>query len=244
MRTAIISDIHANLEALSAVLYDIESLNIDKVICLGDVIGYGPNPNECIQLISTKCPIILLGNHDAAVLDTLSTQNFNINAKRAIEWSTKQLTPDSKTFLENLPMIHVDEEKTYVHSTPYEPKMWYYITSVEEAAFNFQFFSTKFCFVGHTHIPIMISIDESQQINVSQENFLDYSNDGDTHYLINVGSVGQPRDRNPQASYGVLDSEAKTLTIRRIDYDIEKCQEKMRKHRLPEFLISRLADGK
>ena len=244
MRTAIISDIHSNLEALSAVLYDIETLNIDEVICIGDVIGYGPNPNECINLVSKKCPDILLGNHDAAALDTLSTQNFNINAKRAIEWTNEQLTPDSRSFIEGLPMVKINGEKTFVHSTPYEPKMWYYITSVEEAAFNFQFFNTKFCFVGHTHIPITISIDKNLNINVSQEEFIDFDKDDDTHYLINVGSVGQPRDRNPKASYGVLDMEANTFTIRRVEYDIEKCQQKMRKYKLPEFLVTRLSEGK
>jgi len=244
MRTAIISDIHANLEALSAVLFDIESLNIDEIICLGDVIGYGPNPNECISLIHKKCPIVLMGNHDAAALDTQSTQNFNINAKIAIEWTEKQLTAENKNILENLPMSKIDDNKTYVHSTPYEPEMWYYISSVEEAAFNFQFFDTTFCFVGHTHLPIIISIDESKTISVSQEETLDFGKDENSRYLINVGSVGQPRDRNPKSSYGIMDTDASLLTIRRIDYDIKKCQEKMRKHKLPEFLISRLAEGK
>ncbi len=244
MRTAIISDIHGNLEALSAVLYDIESMNIDEIVCLGDIIGYGPNPNECINLVNKKCPIILLGNHDAAVLDSLSTQNFNINAKIAIEWTSEQLSEDSRKFLEELPMLKIDGDKTYVHATPYEPRMWYYITSIEEAAFNFQFFDTSFCFVGHTHIPVTIALDGEKKINVSQDNLLDFSKEDDTHYLINVGSVGQPRDRNPKASYGILDTESGTFTLRRINYDIKKCQAKMRKHKLPEFLIARLEEGK
>lgn len=244
MRTAIISDIHANLEALSAVLFDIESLNIDEIICLGDIIGYGPNPNECISLIHKKCPIILMGNHDAAVLDSLSTQNFNINAKFAIEWTDKQLTDESRKILEALPMSKIDGNKTYVHATPYEPRMWYYITSAEEAAFNFQFFDTTFCFVGHTHIPVIISLDNLKNIHVSQDEYLDFSKSDDTHYLINVGSVGQPRDRNPNSCYGIIDTEASFFSLRRVEYDVKKCQEKMKKHKLPEFLISRLAEGK
>ena len=244
MRTAIISDIHGNLEALSAVLYDIESLNIDEIICLGDIIGYGPNPNECISLVNSKSPVILLGNHDAAVLDPLSTQNFNINAKIAIEWTSKHLTDQSLDSLKNLPMSKVEDNKTFVHATPYEPRMWYYISSVEEALFNFQFFDTTFCFVGHTHIPVTISLDKNNKINVSQDGLLDFSKDTEAHYLINVGSVGQPRDRNPRSSYGILDTDSSIFSLRRVEYDIEKCQAKMKKQKLPEFLISRLTDGK
>ncbi len=244
MRTAIISDIHGNLEALSAVLFDIESVNVDEIVCLGDVIGYGPNPNECINLVNKKCPIILLGNHDAAVLDSLSTQNFNINAKIAIEWTSEQLSEESRKFVENLPMSKIDTDKTYVHATPYEPRMWYYITSIEEAAFNFQFFDTTFCFVGHTHIPVTISLDPEKKIIVSQDGYLDFSEDDGSHYLINVGSVGQPRDRNPKASYGIVDTEVSNFSLRRVEYDIEKCQAKMKKHKLPDFLITRLGEGK
>lgn len=245
MRTAIISDIHGNQEALSAVLYDIESLNIDEIVCLGDIVGYGPNPNECIQIVKKKCPIILYGNHDAAVLDSLSTQNFNINAKIAIEWTNKQLSEESRKFIESLVISKIDDNKTYVHSTPYEPKMWYYITSVEEAEFNFQFFDTTFCFVGHTHIPVTITLTGDKEVDVSQEGYLDFSDDDDlSSYLVNVGSVGQPRDRNSKACYGILDTEAKNFSLRRVQYDIKKCQAKMRKHKLPEFLITRLEEGK
>lgn len=244
MKTAIISDIHANLEALEAVLSDIDSLQITDIVCLGDVIGYGPNPNECVDQVRSRCSVTLLGNHDAAALDSVSTQNFNINAKIAIEWTSEQLTPESRTFIENLPMSKLDAEKTYVHATPYEPRMWYYITSIEEAAFNFQFFETKFCFVGHTHIPVIISMDKDQKIKVSQETFFEFNNADETHYLVNVGSIGQPRDKNPMSCYGIIDTEACTFSLRRAAYDIKKCQEKMRKNKLPEFLVARLEEGK
>lgn len=244
MRTAIISDIHANLDALETVLTDIESKDIDEIVCLGDVVGYGPNPNECITIIKDRCPITLLGNHDAAAMDILSTQNFNINAKIAIEWTERQLSEESRQFLSGLPITKIEGDKTYVHATPYEPRMWYYITSVEEAAFNFQFFSTRFCFVGHTHIPIIISQDSTKKIDVSQETFFDFNKTGETRFLINVGSVGQPRDRNPHSSYGIFDSEANTFILNRVAYDIKKCQEKMANNKLPDFLIKRLAEGK
>jgi predicted phosphodiesterase len=244
MKTAIISDIHANIEALNAVLSDIESLHITEIVCLGDIVGYGPNPNECIATVKSKCSVTLLGNHDAAALDSVSTQNFNINAKIAIEWTSDQLSVEPRTFIENLPMSKIDAEKTYVHATPYEPRMWYYITSIEEAVFNFQFFETKFCFVGHTHIPVIISMDHDQKIKVTQENFFEYIPSDETRYLVNVGSVGQPRDKNPRSCYGIIDTDVCSFVLRRIDYDIKKCQEKMRKNKLPEFLVVRLEEGK
>ncbi|MBN1982647.1 MAG: metallophosphoesterase family protein [Chitinivibrionales bacterium] len=244
MRLAIISDIHANLEALNAVLEDLETQKIDQTICLGDIIGYGPNPNECIELVRKQCPVILLGNHDAASLDSLSTQNFNINAKIAIEWTEEQLSNESKSFLHDLPMITMHEDNTFVHATPYEPKMWYYIQSVDEAAFNFEFFDTKYCFVGHTHIPFIFSMNTTKKIRVSQDTKFEFDMADDVRYLVNVGSVGQPRDRNPRACYAIIDTEVNNFLLRRINYDIKLCQEKMRKSKLPDFLITRLAEGK
>ncbi len=244
MRTAIISDIHANLEALTAVLEDIELQNVDEIVCLGDIVGYGPNPNQCIDLINKKCSVILVGNHDAAVLDLLSTQNFNVNAKIAIEWTEKQLTAESREFLKNFPISKVDGNKTYVHATPYEPKMWYYITSIEEARFNFQFFDTIYCFVGHTHIPVTISLNNANKIDVSHEQQINFNKFENTRFLINVGSVGQPRDRNSKSCYGIIDTESNIFLLRRVEYNIQKCQSKMKKNKLPEFLIKRLAEGK
>ena len=244
MRTAIISDIHANLEALEAALADIASQGITDIVCLGDIVGYGPNPNECVELVKKHCRLVLMGNHDAAALDVFSTQNFNINAKIAIEWTSNTLTHESKSFLTNLPMIHIDEAGTYVHATPYEPRMWYYITSLEEAGFNFQFFETPFCFVGHTHIPVAISLVNGHSIEVSQDQIIHYILDGTRRYLFNVGSIGQPRDRNRDSCYAILDAENSLFSLRRVAYDVESCQKKMREVSLPDFLISRLSEGR
>ncbi len=244
MRVAIISDIHANLEALEAAFEDIEKRHIDEVVCLGDVVGYGPSPNECIALVNKRCPITLLGNHDAAAIGKLSTQHFNIHAKIAIEWTTEHLSEQSKTFLDNLPLTKTIEDRTYVHATPYEPKMWYYITSLEEAAFNFQFFGTNFCFVGHTHIPMIIVLDERKELYVHQGGSIDYGELDNSRLLVNVGSVGQPRDRNPHLSYAIIDSETQRFEYQRIPYDIAKVQAKMRKAKLPEFLAIRLQEGR
>jgi len=244
MRIAIISDIHGNLEALKAVFDDIRTQNIDEVICLGDIVGYCTNPNECLDMVKENCPVILMGNHDAAAVGTLSTRHFNIHAKIAIEWTTNNLKSNSLEYLKNLPLRNQQNGNTYVHSTPYEPGMWYYITSLEEAAFNFQFFETKFCFIGHTHIPIIIVLDKEKELYVHQDTQIDFRNLDDCRFLINVGSVGQPRDRNPQSCYGVLDLDQKIFSHRRVAYDVKKCQSKMRKLKMPEFLIMRLEDGR
>jgi predicted phosphodiesterase len=244
MRFAFISDIHANLEALEAVFEDISSQNIDEVICLGDIVGYGANPNECCDLVKKNCPVTLLGNHDAAAVDQLSTQHFNIHAKIAIEWTSQNLKIDSEEFLETLPFKATKPSMTLVHATPYEPNMWYYITSLEEAAFNYQFFDTQLCLVGHTHIPIIIVLDKDKELYVHQDSVVRLDDIKESRLLINVGSVGQPRDRNPKSCYGIFDSDAGEFSYRRVSYNIEKTQAKMKKIKMPEFLINRLQDGR
>ena len=244
MRYAFISDIHANLEALEAVLDDTETQQIDEILCLGDIVGYGANPNECVDLVIKKCPVTLLGNHDAAAVELLSTQHFNIHAKIAIEWTTKTLRQDITDTLTELPLKSSIEQLTLVHATPYEPNMWYYITSLEEAAFNFQFFDTQICLVGHTHIPIIIVLDNQKELYVHQDTAIRLNDIEGSRLLINVGSVGQPRDRNPKSCYGIFDTETGEFTYRRVIYHIEKTQQKMKRIKMPEFLISRLEDGR
>lgn len=244
MRTAIISDIHANLEAFTAVLDDIGSQDVDDIVCLGDIVGYGASPNECVDVANSHCSMILMGNHDAAALGNLSTENFNVNAKSAIEWTENALTKRTKDVLHGLPLARTCGENTYVHATPYEPQMWYYITSMEEAAFNFQFFQTRFCFVGHTHIPMIISMAEKQRIDIHAGASVRFDESDDTRFLINVGSVGQPRDRNQQSCYGLLDISAARFSLRRVAYDIKACQKRMREAKMPEFLLQRLEQGR
>ncbi len=244
MRYAIISDIHANLEALQAVLDDIDKNKIDEVLCLGDIVGYGANPNECVELVSERCRVCIKGNHDAAALDILSTLQFNINAKIAIEWTVKELKTKNLNFLSALPVHETINDITLVHSTPYEPGMWYYISSLEEAAFNFKHFSTPVCFTGHTHLPMIVEMDSSGDTYLNKKKEVAIENNAGSRILVNVGSVGQPRDRNPKSSYGIFDSEKNHFHYRRVAYDIEKTQAKMRKIKMPEFLINRLSEGR
>jgi predicted phosphodiesterase len=244
MRIAIISDIHANIEALESVLADIKSQKADEIICLGDIVGYGANPNECIDLVKKSCSLIILGNHDAAAIGLLSTDHFNVHAKIAIDWTSENLSPDSQSFLRSLPLKENKYSHAFVHATPYEPNMWYYITSLEEAAFNFQFFETVFCFVGHTHIPIIIVLENEKEVYVHQSNEIKYPEMTQARFLINVGSVGQPRDRNSKACYGILDTDTELFSYVRVAYDITKTQNKMRKIKMPDFLVTRLVDGR
>ncbi|MBD3345324.1 MAG: metallophosphoesterase [Chitinivibrionales bacterium] len=243
MRLAIISDIHANLEALEAVFEDIEYQNIDETICLGDIVGYAADPNRCIELIKACCPLTLLGNHDAAGICMLSTVNFNVHARLAIEWTSENLSNESKSFLHVLPLKKVRYSQSFVHSTPYEPNMWHYITSLEEAAYNFRFFDTDFCFIGHTHIPLIIVVNNRNELYVHQDTSINLQEIPNARLLINIGSIGQPRDHDPRSCYGILDTEEGFFTFRRVEYDIKRCQDKMKKIKMPEFLITRLEKG-
>ena len=244
MRFAFISDIHANLEALEAVLADIKQQAVDEIVCLGDIVGYGANPNECAELVREKCSTVLLGNHDAAAVNLLATHHFNSHAKIAIEWTANTLKNDVRTFLLSLPLTATLDTLTLVHSTPYEPNMWYYITSLEEAAFNFQYFDSTACLVGHTHIPIIIVMDKQKEVYVHQTLHINLREMADSRLLINVGSVGQPRDRNPDSCYAILDAASGDFSFRRVPYSIEKAQAKMKKIKMPEFLVNRLQEGR
>ena len=244
MRLAFISDIHANLEALESVLADIEQQKVDEIVCLGDIVGYGANPNECAEIVRKKSSTILLGNHDAAAVNLLATHHFNSHAKIAIEWTAGALKTDIRSFLLSLPLTITRDALTLVHSTPYEPNMWYYITSLEEAAFNFQYFETDVCLVGHTHIPIIIVLDKKKEVYVHQATRVNVREMNGSRLLINVGSVGQPRDRNPQSCYAIFNTETGDFVYHRVTYDIEKTQAKMKKIKMPEFLITRLREGR
>ncbi len=246
MKIAVISDIHGNLEALTATLKDIYTRQIEMIICLGDIVGYGPNPNECIHLIMDHAHHTVMGNHDSAVFNPLMAQDFNENARIAIEWANQELSREARRFLRTLPMVHKDNFFTAVHSTPYDSHLWYYISSLEDAKFNFNFFNTQFCFIGHTHIPGLISLnvpkDELSIIKAGGP--LDLSNLKDNRFIINVGSIGQPRDRNPESCYLTLDTETLEICFPRVPYDIDTYQQKMREIDMPQFLISRVKEGR
>lgn len=232
MRIAIISDIHSNLEALTAALESIEHLNIDQVICLGDVVGYGANPNECVDLVRRHCVVTLLGNHDQAAIDTSRTKSFTANARIAAEWTGDQLTPESKGFLRSLDFTYRPENMLFVHSSPHEPKEWHYILSVLDAQPAIRAYDEPVCFIGHTHVPALYT--ELGRVSHVQKN---------VRTLVNVGSIGQPRDGNPQLSFGVFDTELWKYENIRGEYDVDTASDKILDAGLPRQLADRLFVG-
>lgn len=245
MRIALISDIHSNLEALTEVLKDIEKESIDKIYCLGDIVGYGPNPNECVTLVRDNCEITVMGNHDAAAFSPSMAKEFNKNAKYAIEWTASVLNDESRDFLSSLKLQDKVDDITLVHATPYDPYLWHYISTIEDARFNFNFFKTKFCFIGHTHISGLIMFNTiGNNITIHKPNSFDLSEYSENKFIVNTGSVGQPRDKNPKSSYVIFDKEEELITFKRIPYDIKKYQKKMKEIPMPDFLTSRVEIGK
>ncbi len=242
MRFAILGDIHGNLSAFKAVLQDIDNRgSFDKIWCLGDIVGYGPDPHECIELLRQYNHICVAGNHDWAATGKIDTSDFNPDAARACQWTRQQLTDEDIDFLQNLPLSISEHNFTLVHGSPREP-IWEYLLSIHAAEDNFTYFQTTYCLVGHSHVPLIFE-------HVDNTVFYQELPDGVTltlgenQLIINPGGVGQPRDRDPRASYALYDSEVKAVYHYRVEYDILATQERMQKEELPEFLIYRLSFG-
>lgn len=238
----IISDIHANLVALETVLADASPF--DMVWCMGDLVGYGPNPNECVERIQDFPHVCLAGNHDWAALGKLDLRSFNPDARTANLWTRSQLTPDVREYLNGLP-THLEQDDFYLaHASPREP-VWEYILDANVAYANFAYFSTPVCLIGHTHVPIAFELDEQQQrCDLIFSPLPNPIGLGQKRMIINPGSVGQPRDGDPRASYAMLDLEDMTWEYRRVAYPVEITQERMRARGLPWRLIERLEMGR
>ena len=239
MRVLIISDIHANADALNTVLQAAGS--VDAVWCLGDVVGYGPDPNECITILRALPNLVcLLGNHDAAAIGQLALQGFNGDARTSIEWLRDCLTADSLAFMRSLQPRREASGVTLAHASPRQPILEYLLDSYS-AAENFDFFATDFCFVGHTHVPALF-FSENNQVSMQVPS----PNTKVTlrrRCIANPGSVGQPRDRDPRAAFAIFEDKDQTWDYVRVPYDIAAVQERMRSAKLPERHISRLAGG-
>ena len=232
MRIAIISDIHANLEALTSAIREIDRSDVNQVVCLGDVVGYGANPNECLDLVRNRCGNILLGNHDAAAVDLDEAEYFNPNARIAAAWTNKQLSDENRDYLAARPLSARLSDVLFVHASPCNPRNWEYILYVEEAMQAFRCFTEPLCFVGHTHVPAFFS-EDSKSGRLKK----------DARALINVGSVGQPRDGNPELGFGILDTDAWEFKQVRAAYDVDGAAGKIREAGLPKQLAERLYRG-
>jgi len=243
MRILIISDIHANQVALEAVLADARG-EYDTVWCLGDLVGYGPNPNECVERIRVlphlKC---LVGNHDKAVLGEIDIRVFNAEAYAAISWTQKVSNNETIDYLRPLPETDQFGDFTLVHGSPRQP-VWEYILDRQIALENFPYFKTRYCVVGHTHTPVIYA-EGGPNGGCYEEapNYRSARHLKNERLIINPGSVGQPRDNNPDAAYALLEPENGTWEYRRVAYNVGETQNRMRAAKLPERLIARLAYG-
>lgn len=243
MRYAIIGDMHANLAAFTAVLDDIERRGgVEKVWCLGDIVGYGPDPHECIELLRQTNHICVAGNHDWAAISKIDTAEFNPDAAAACHWTAQQLSSADVEYLENLPLVIEEDDFTLVHGSPREP-IWEYLISNGIAKENFAHFKSQFCLVGHSHAPLVFSYNESGACSSSQFSANIGLALGRNRLIINPGGVGQPRDSDPRASYAIYDSETRLIRLYRVPYDIRSTQDKMVAYGLPMRLVSRLSYG-
>lgn len=239
-RVGIFSDIHGNLQALVSVLAELEAHEVDGLICCGDVVGYGGNPNECVELLRERKIPTIAGNHDYAALALIDITYFNEVAKRAILWTRQTLKPENEEFLRELPLTLDAAEMLFVHASPKSPEAWNYIITMGDARQNFKHYGQRMCFIGHSHTPFIVEHEDGSL--ASLENQVVNLREG-CRYLVNVGSVGQPRDRNPDACSCVYDREARSLQILRSKYDMARAQDEIRGQGLPIELAERLAYG-
>jgi len=240
MKFAIIADIHANLEAFQVVLADIEAQKCTHYACVGDVVGYGPNPRECLKIVRDKGMPCVKGNHDEYCSMDEALEGFNPHAAEAVNWTRQQLNTDERQWLRDLKYFRMVTSFSMVHATLDGPQRWGYVFDKLAAAASFTYQNTGVCFFGHTHVPVAFIRDK----DVRGGTYSKFKVDSTKKYFVNVGSVGQPRDNNPKAAYVVYDMDEGTIELRRLDYDIEAVQKKIIEAGLPPRLAERLAYGR
>ncbi len=242
MHILLVSDIHSNLAALNAVIKDAGAF--DRIWCLGDIVGYGPEPNECIERLRSFEHLCLAGNHDLAVVGKANLADFNSDAKEAVAFTRHQLAPEHRAWLENLsPMLVTEHSATLVHASPCDP-VWEYVVTPPIARASFECLGTRICLYGHTHQPVLFRKPE-YEIGIFTETLqpnrpVSLVRD---RLLINPGSVGQPRDDDPRAAYAIIDLELHIFTYRRVQYDVNATQKKIKQAGLPGNLGRRLRFG-
>jgi diadenosine tetraphosphatase ApaH/serine/threonine PP2A family protein phosphatase len=235
-----LSDIHGNLEALDAVLADISGAACDEVWCLGDIVGYGADPSGSVARIRESTDVSLLGNHDAVAAGLHDDAGFNELAQNAIRWTQRALSADDVTYLRQLPLVHRAHGVLAAHAHPTEPDGWAYLFPGQDVAEVFAESTHRVMLVGHSHCPGVANDGEHVIAHLGQGKV---ALETDHRYLVNVGSVGQPRDQDPRAAWGLLDLDANTYEQRRVEYDLATAQQKILTHGLPSLLAERLAKG-
>ncbi len=224
MKYAIFSDVHANLHALNRVLEDIEQQKVDRTVCLGDLVGYGAFPNQVVDKVRDTCDVVIAGNHDHAAVGIMDISAFNEYAHRAVIWTRDKLSAINTKWLQSRPLNVVENEIQFVHASPVEPRKWHYIFSKDDAQRAMEHAEAGTVFVGHTHVPF----DYMTRLG----------------RLINVGSVGQPRDGNPEAAYTLFDTATGERRLIHIAYDVHAAKDAIILEGLPPFLAERLVMGR
>ena len=242
MRYGIFSDVHSNLEAFEAVVEEYKKESIDKYFCIGDVVGYGADPRECIETINRLAAVTVAGNHDWASVKLVPLDYFNPLAAEALLWTSRQLDSGSAYFLGSLELVYQALVFTLVHGTLNEPQQFNYMLDSETADATFRLQDTNVCFVGHTHIAGIFKRDKNG--NVSYLRKPGVSMEEGSCYIVNAGSVGQPRDGNNKAVFCIYDNAVKSIEIKRVPYDITKTRKKIIDAGLPQYLGDRLLSGR
>jgi diadenosine tetraphosphatase ApaH/serine/threonine PP2A family protein phosphatase len=240
VRYAVLSDIHGNAEALAAVLGRAEEEGVDGYLCLGDVVGYGPDPARAIEAVRALKMVTVRGNHDDAAVDPAGARHFNAWARDAILWTRERLTEDELGFLDGLPYTARVDNVLLVHASPSAPAEWRYVLSSRAAVPEFDAFEQAVCLIGHSHSPMIVALAGSGAHELLTD---ETAIERGTRYLVNVGSVGQPRDGDPRAAYAILDLERMHVRIERTAYDADTTRRKILESGLPRFLGDRLLEG-
>jgi len=241
VKLAFFSDVHANLEALNAVLEDFSRQKVDRSFFIGDAVGYGADPNPCVKAICEASRIRIMGNHDYAALGQIETLQFNQYARLSIEWTKEVLSAES---IQLLSVFTAQEEREgfhLVHATPKDPLEWEYLLDLDDAEENFGYFQAPVCLIGHSHKPLIVRKYKDEHATLYPENSVVL--EPHWRYIINIGSVGQPRDGNPKACYLLYDSDRREARLVRVAYDVASVQKKMKALDLPEYLIERISAG-
>jgi len=245
LKVGILSDIHGNLEALDRALEFLAVEGVTRYLCLGDLVGYGADPEECIARIRELDCLTVAGNHDRAVLNQTAIRSFNPPARRAIVWTRKRLSPAALRFLESLNLAEVSPPFRMVHAAPSAPGAWDYIQTMSDITYELGMYSEPACLVGHSHSPFAVrkhpSKSEPQRIHESE---FELGGNDAAKFLINVGSVGQPRDEDPRLCVVMFDTDTFRLSFHRLEYDIAGAQRKILAAGLPEMLALRLSVGR
>jgi diadenosine tetraphosphatase ApaH/serine/threonine PP2A family protein phosphatase len=232
--------VHSNLEALESVI-EVLGKSVDTWVCLGDIVGYGANPNECVEIVRDLSTHVIAGNHDRAAVGLTDSDYFNPIAKSAIVWTGRTLKEENRKYLKTLELTMTINDSYFVHSSPSNPSSWQYIFSLDDAVHEFSYFREKLCFVGHSHLAFTIREHEGHHQVVED---LEFTLNKSDRYLVNVGSVGQPRDLDARACCVTWDDEASIIRFIRTEYDVTKVQEKIIGAGLPQFLADRLKYGR